>query len=408
MNALVGVVGGAVARVAPDGRVRLDDAAWSLDWWIGADDRWHVPGRERAVRQSRRDDVPVVETAMRVPGGDARQRVYGAAPDLVVVEVENASPAPFVLALVVREAHDAACDGATVWIDGRPALRTARAPSRWAAGTANPAADTDGAVFDDVAGGRASDDPPPALRDRRGRLDVAWLHPVAHRTTFRAALVTGAPSASVDPARLPSPDAVARGWSAQLDRGMRIVLPDDHLAAAVRAARAELLLAAGARALSSRRRAAAGADLVAALEDWGFDAEAAAGWERLPGRARRRAARRRSEPARWGAVVRARAAGDGPAMLLALRSVLVHETGEDSLTICAELPAAWRGRDLEVHDAPTRRGPVSYAVRWHGPRPALLWQVPDGSRLRAPGLDPTWSASEARGETLLAAAEAPA
>ena len=56
-----------------------------------------------------------------------------------------------------------------------------------------------------------------------------------------------------------------------------------------------------------------------------------------------------------------------------------------------------------MHDAPTRGGRVSYAVRWHGARPALLWECERPIRLRAPGLDPGWSTTEARGETLLAA-----
>jgi hypothetical protein len=72
------------------------------------------------------------------------------------------------------------------------------------------------------------------------------------------------------------------------------------------------------------------------------------------------------------------------------------------VTVCSELPAAWRGGNLEVHDAPTRRGPVSFAVRWHGARPALLWDVPPGTELRAPGLDPAWSTSSAQGDALLA------
>jgi hypothetical protein len=59
-----------------------------------------------------------------------------------------------------------------------------------------------------------------------------------------------------------------------------------------------------------------------------------------------------------------------------------------------------------VHDAPTRHGPLSYAVRWHGARPALLWEAPPGVRLRAPGLDPTWSSETTRGDALLAAAVA--
>jgi hypothetical protein len=95
-------------------------------------------------------------------------------------------------------------------------------------------------------------------------------------------------------------------------------------------------------------------------------------------------------------------------MLLALRSLLVHERDDGVVAVAVDVPEAWRGGDLDVHDAPTRRGPVSFAVRWHGHRPALLWDVPAGTELRAPGLDPDWSSTEARGEALLAPGPVPA
>jgi hypothetical protein len=41
-------------------------------------------------------------------------------------------------------------------------------------------------------------------------------------------------------------------------------------------------------------------------------------------------------------------------------------------------------------------------VRWHGARPALLWDAPVGVELRTPVLDPSWSTREPAGETLLA------
>jgi hypothetical protein len=50
---------------------------------------------------------------------------------------------------------------------------------------------------------------------------------------------------------------------------------------------------------------------------------------------------------------------------------------------------------------------VSYAVRWHGDRVALLWEVAphddvtDPLRLTAPGLDPGWSTTDLRGEALI-------
>ena len=60
------------------------------------------------------------------------------------------------------------------------------------------------------------------------------------------------------------------------------------------------------------------------------------------------------------------------------------------------------GQIIAVHDVPLRGGSLSFAVRWHGARPALLWDAPAGVELRAPALDPAWSAATGVGETLLA------
>ncbi|HJR24371.1 MAG TPA: hypothetical protein VJ804_02785, partial [Acidimicrobiales bacterium] len=54
-----------LASVDPRGLVQLDGAAWSLDWWIGAEDRWHVPADEVGVRQSLVGAAPVVESRLR-------------------------------------------------------------------------------------------------------------------------------------------------------------------------------------------------------------------------------------------------------------------------------------------------------------------------------------------------------
>ena len=43
--------GGARALVDPAGLVSPVGASWSLDWWVGAEDRWHLPAEEVAVRQ---------------------------------------------------------------------------------------------------------------------------------------------------------------------------------------------------------------------------------------------------------------------------------------------------------------------------------------------------------------------
>src|SRR3954452_6812133 len=130
----IGVLGGTRdATVDRSGVLSPRATMWELDWWIGADDRWHVPAREAAVRQQLVDGMPVVQTAMRVPGGDAVHRVYGAPAadvgEVAVVEIANESPAPFVVGLVVRGASAVALGEATAFVDGRSAVRTPRPPS---------------------------------------------------------------------------------------------------------------------------------------------------------------------------------------------------------------------------------------------------------------------------------------
>jgi hypothetical protein len=89
-----------------------------------------------------------------------------------------------------------------------------------------------------------------------------------------------------------------------------------------------------------------------------------------------------------------------------VRSMVVREV-EGGLALCTMVPDHWIGQGIEVHDAPTGRGLLSFAVRWHGDRPALLWELvphdPEGTvTITIPGLDPTWSTTELRGDALLA------
>jgi hypothetical protein len=220
------------------------------------------------------------------------------------------------------------------------------------------------------------------------------LHPVAHRTTLRVAILAGREDPGIDARRLPPAVDVARAWRAQLERGLRVVLPDSKLAEAVDTARAETLLAATGPSPTGLA--------VAALEDWGLDAEAADGWQRLRTRERRRASQRPAAPSSWTDVRGAVDIG-GAELLLRLRSLLVHEQ-EAEVTFLADLPEEWRGASIDVRDAPTRAGRVSYAVRWHGEHPALLWEGPLGVTFRAPGLDREWHTDLERGEALLGAA----
>src|SRR5438477_408636 len=64
------------AIVDPRGLVTPWYDGWSLDWWVGADDRWHVPSRDAGVRQRLLDAAPVVETAMRFPSRSAARPAW--------------------------------------------------------------------------------------------------------------------------------------------------------------------------------------------------------------------------------------------------------------------------------------------------------------------------------------------
>jgi hypothetical protein len=68
----------------------------------------------------------------------------------------------------------------------------------------------------------------------------------------------------------------------------------------------------------------------------------------------------------------------------------------------AGIPPAWRGVDLEAHGLVV--GPsttLSFAVRWHGERPAVLWELTgEPVELRAPVVDPGWGTTAASGEAL--------
>lgn len=392
MNTLVGVLGSpARAEVDARGRVRPLGSRGAFDWWIGADDRWRRFAVEAAVRQSRPGPAPVLETALRVPGGDAVQRVWGVgtAGGQIVVEFENRSPAPFVVAAVVDTTDGPGprrieLDGHVVRIDREPALVVPGPVRRWAAGPQSA-----GDLFATVEANGARSDAFVPIAVRRGEaVRAALLFAVPHRSRLRFAVPFH--DADVVPAALPDAEESARGWSAQLDRGMRVAVPDEGLQRAVDAARAEILL-----------RDARDPYVVRALEDWGFDAEAAAGFLRLSLRDRRTAARRDPAPDDPWRAAFAAALDDPLGLLAAVRAAVVHDGDDGGVTLLPTWPDEWRGQSLEVHDAPTRSGPVSYAIRWHGEHAALIWDVTVPRALRAPGLAPTWHTDAAVGEALL-------
>jgi hypothetical protein len=100
----IGILGQAWrATVTPAGDVYPWDDLEAVRWYVAADDRWHVPADEVAVRQRSIDGAPVLETRVRIPGGDVIQRVWMATgrqgSSAVVMEFENDSPMAIAIAI---------------------------------------------------------------------------------------------------------------------------------------------------------------------------------------------------------------------------------------------------------------------------------------------------------------------
>ena len=304
------------AVVDPRGLVCPWFDGWSLDWWVGAEDRWHVPSQSANVRQSLVGDSPVVETRMRVPGGDVVHRVYAmkataadGGEELVIVEIENDSAVPVAIALAVRpydveglsvieriDLHDT-----TVTVDGRVAMLLPKRPNEVAGSTFH-----DGDCSVAVFAGEASATFPSDLRCDAGMAQAAFVYPLPHRQTLRVALplepktrtrLVGRMRRRVQrapdfPASVPSATQVASGWAAQTDRGMRLVLPDERLQSAVDANRRYLLLFHDGPDITPGTRTyhrfwfRDAAYLVGALDRYGFHAEAREVLASYPGRQR--------------------------------------------------------------------------------------------------------------------------
>lgn len=355
-----------------------------LDWHIAADDRWHSPRHEAAVRQRRVEGTAVVETRVRVPDGDVVQTVYSVADHggLTVIEVENASPLPVVVAFTHGE------------------LLSLRPPSAPIEGIDLPAG------------------------------SVAF--PLGHHATLTVALPHDGRRGTLPPG-LPTAAGVARGWSAIVDRAGRVLLPDERVGEWVAEQRCELalcgpddpaadpvafLLGVAALVRMGEEADAWVPDTAEAVErvlrgatrDWtmaaALDAVAvvlAAADER---RAVRDLATARSRLQIDGTMPSTEPSGDAARRLAWHERRLVAATADGGAALLPlGLPVAWRGVNFEVYSLPVVHVDgavtgVSYAVRWHGARPAVLWEQAGAPlRLSSP-VAPGWSSSDAKGETL--------
>lgn len=280
--------------IDPTGLANVVRGGPSVDWWVGAEDRWHVPARSATVRQTLIGACPVVETRMRVPGGDIVHRAYAiqdAGPEggrgLLVVQIENSSAVPVALALAVRPydlerlgtTTHIELDGTTVRADGRDVVYLPKPPQSSATSTAADG-DVSGVVFD--GGATAATTREVTCPD--GLAQAAFVFPLTHTASLTVAMPLTDGGRGGVPSAVPSADQVVRGWVTQSDRGMRLVLPGDRLQSAVDANRRYLLsFSAGVdivSAIDDGDEAATSSDLVAAsaviqaLDHYGFHDEA--------------------------------------------------------------------------------------------------------------------------------------
>lgn len=370
--------GGPVGFVSPLGEVDVQPFGIRIAWCVLAEDGLRDPATATTRRQW--CDGAVVETAIRVHDGDVVLRTF-ATREALVLEFDNSTSAACAIGLVV---------------DGDPRRVWSRRPvAHWCR-----SADRD-AVFGAIANGTTHAGDPPQENIAGASTGLVW--PLAHRATLRvvagdrprrAPAVSGRRSACV-PAEDVGVDDVRRAWMVHLGRGLRTEIDDRVLQHAVDAARIGLLV----RARTAGGRLAP--PIVAALEDWGFDDEAIVAWDRLGIRDRRRLRRCRIDPHwAWARLLAAQESGDGVGLLNALRALLVDDKS-GGVDLLAGFPPAWLGLGVAAHDVPVRGGTVSFALRWHAARPALLWEVTGDLVVRASRLAPGWSSDRNAGEALL-------
>ena len=401
----VGVRGAAwSAGVSAWGDLFVEDQE-RLRWFIAADDRWYRPSRETTVRQREVSGVPVIETRIKVPGGDAVQRVYGVANfgGAIVVEIYNDSSLPFAVAF------------------DRGDISTMREPS--------------------PTGVQGIDLPAGSV-----------VFPVGHHATMRAAVLVGA---GVDAANrrltaqeiesLPSFEQVERGWLGALQISSRVDVPNLSWSSVLTSQRCKVLLSNSAELAESSDislvvdllldraervrlgdKPAQWVDEVAVATErilkqcaktqsvqW-FEERALLGAGMVLNRAGESRGlqdfvsvwSRLAEAGRISDLALASPEIAGTVRQIAwIESQLVAQRRDGVIEICpCGIDKSWLGVNFECHKLlASPEHLISYAVRWHGERPALLWEIdgPVGTKVAASAIDRTFSSTEMRGETLL-------
>ena len=397
----VGVRGAAwSAGVSAWGDLFVEDQE-RLRWFIAADDRWYRPSRETTVRQREVSGVPVIETRIKVPGGDAVQRVYGVANfgGAIVVEIYNDSSLPFAVAF------------------DRGDIATMREPS--------------------PTGVQGIDLPAGSV-----------VFPVGHHATMRAAILVNGDSRQISAGELeslPSFEQVERGWLAALQISSRVDVPDLSWSSVLTSQRCKVLLSNSAELTESSDinlvvdllldraervrlgdKPAQWVDEVAVATErilkqcaktqsvqW-FEERALLGAGMVLNRAGESRGlqdfvsvwSRLAEAGRISDLALASPEIAGTVRQIAwIESQLVAQRRDGVIEICpCGIDKSWLGVNFECHKLlASPEQVISYAVRWHGEKPALLWEIdgPVGAKVAASAIDRTFSSTEMRGETLL-------
>jgi hypothetical protein len=367
------------ATVTPWGAVQPWGSSATTDWFIAADDRWHRPAEETSTRQRLLAGTPVVETRVRIPSGDAVHRVYSTADagGLTIIEVTNDSPLPIAVAFTNEQ------------------LLSHRAPTTVPPQGIDLPADT-------------------------------VIYPVGHRSTVTVAICHSNGGGGGLPEDLPSAEQVSRGWLAQTQRASRLQIPDAAMVDSVTAARCELLLNGPAIADESAGDDRDAASFLLGVAELVRMGDRAAIWVPDVATQLERVARSGAQIA--GAVIEATArvlhaagehravadlrrmglSGAGPlAAEMPSEPALIPSWVEAHLVTSDEFsadllpgsfPAAWLGVDFEAHGlAIGLASSLSFAIRWHGDRPAVLWEV---SGPPMPLHHASWTTGQLSGEAL--------
>ncbi len=271
---LLGAIGSSRRGVVdPRGLVVAQSGRCSVDWWVRANDRWYFPSRGEAVTQRLVDQAPVVETTLRIDGGEVIHRAFvtGGADEHVVIEIQNNTDTAVAVALCARpydhesqvRCDEVSFDNGTLYVDGVALISPDRDPGQVLASNQ---------LQGDVA--ERLDDPGVSSVSSRcvsGLAHGALVFPLVKDATMRARVEFG----EVTQDSAVTYKAVASGWAKHVDSGLRLTLPDGRLGELVESNRRSLHLFADNAGVYSDPMSGPGLTraemfIISAMQTYGF------------------------------------------------------------------------------------------------------------------------------------------